>query len=309
MGNPSTPSSNNVPWAPLNIPWTPLLPARDWDPRKVSIEILITLVLVTVGMGPLEQSMKDTINDQNIQNKVDADMIQLSNLISEIEAASKAGGADVQGLQAQLQATLKNLFGAGAHIETTADGQKYIVPDDNSDLGKFIEMLKQKNIKDPNYDYHKDPVFDLLNQVGTYLFGNSVTGEYQDPTNKNWISYSAHIDPKTGKPENMWQVIMNGSSSDFQGMINAMAGNHWLSENPGTKDGGGTNVPIGTDYLSTMYNQTSGAQSGLQGMGSQNTALIQTDSSSENSLDQTGQNILNAAKDLKLFLIQHAAGS
>jgi hypothetical protein len=306
-------SSSNLPSsADIVQSSTPQL-TYDWDVSKCSIELLMTLVLVNTGMGPLENSMKDVVKDQNIQNKVDADMIQLSELISEIESASKANGVDsgtVKNLQGQLQAVLKNLFGADATTQTV-NGQTYILPDPNSDLGKFIAMLQEKNGGKPDpsgivhhpYDYHTDPVFDLLSQVGTYLMGNSVTGSWQTDSGSN--SWQENYPC----PDNMWQTIMNGSSSDFQNMIDAMAGNHWLTENPGTKDGSGNSVSGGTDYLATMYNQASGAQSGLQGLGSQNTSLLQTDSSSENSLDQTGQNILNAANSLKLYMLQHGISS
>jgi hypothetical protein len=300
MEQPIISSSSNIPGV---SPIPPSKPTYDWNVRTCSIELLVTLVLVNVGMGPLEQSMKDIVNQQNIQNKVDADMIQLSNLISEIETASKAGGADVKSLQGQLQAVLKNLFGPNASTETTVDGQTYIVPDSGSDLDKFIAALKQKNAKDPNYDYHKDPVFDLLSQVGTYLFGTTVSGSWQTNSGSNTWNENFTC------PNNMWKTIMDGSSSDFQNMINAMAGNHWLTQNPGQKDDQSKSVPVGTDYLSTIYNQTSGAQSGLQGMGSQNTALIQTDSASENSLDQSGQHILDSANSLKLYMIQKAAAA
>jgi len=101
----------------------------------------------------------------------------------------------------------------------------------------------------------------------------------------------------------MWDTIMNGNKDDFLKMTRLMSGNYWLKQNPGTKATSGDNPTGGEDYLTTHYNKLSGAQSALQGMGSQNTAMIQTDSSSENSLDQSGQNIIDAAAKLKTFVL------
>src|SRR5580700_1361394 len=148
--NSSSTSSNSS--TQSTNPLANLIPSvsYDWNPNNCSIELIIVMVLVNIGMSPLEQSMENVVNQQNIQDKVDTDMIQLSGILSDIESAATAKGATVQGLQAQLQTSLQNLFG-GSSSEETLNGQTYIVPSSNSDVGQFITMLQQKNANDPSY--------------------------------------------------------------------------------------------------------------------------------------------------------------
>ncbi len=274
---------------------------KNWDCRTTTIEYIIIVVLTSVGMGPLEQSMKDIIKDQNIQNKVDSDMIQLSSLISEMETASKSTGinsATFTGLQGKLKTLLTKMFGGDATMG--ADGKINFGKD--SDVEKFKEMLMDKNKSDPNYDPTSDPVFNLVSDVGGYLFNTTVTGSYENADINTPDKGIGTWHNDTCK-SNMWDTIMNGNKDDFLKMTRLMSGNYWLKQNPGTKATSGDNPTGGEDYLTTHYNKLSGAQSALQGMGSQNTAMIQTDSSSENSLDQSGQNIIDAAAKLKTFVL------
>ena len=248
--------------------------------------------------------MKDIIKDQNTQNKVDSDMIQLSSLISEMESASKSTGINsvtFTGLQDKLKTLLKSMFGKDATMGT--DGK--IVFDKDSDVGRFADMLNKKNLpNNPDYKPTDDPVFNLVTDVGNYL-NTTVTGSFENEAVAVTHAPQGTWDNGTCK-HNMWDTIMGNPGTvpgEFLEMTRRMAGNYWLKQNPGTKAASGPDPTGGEDYLTTHYNKLSGGQSALQGMGSQNTAMIQTDSSSENSLAQTGQNIIQTAGDLKKFVL------
>lgn len=272
-GNPAlplNPSSNNLLWQMLDL--DPIFNPSDaqklhspgvkinFDPRDVSIEMIFIVVLNNQGMNPVQEMMQQIAEDQEIQDALNGGNIDYASIISQMEQAAGSGGfkpgTSVTAFMNDLKTFFQKAFG-----QMTQDSQGNYVPvsGSKSSFAQFINMLKAKY----GANWESNPAFQTM---------------------ENMVKNIMTTVPN-GAGATLYDYFMGYTSqSAFAGALKDMAANYFADTN-----GNGNGA---TNYLSNMYTDSSASQAALQGMGSENTAMLQTDAATLNSFDQTGQNAI-----------------
>ncbi len=260
------------------------------NPRTDTIELIITLVMIKVGMQPLDQGMKAIAQQQKLLDEIHGDIITLNTDISTIQNDIDQGhfNGNLTDLEKSLQSTLKDLFG-GSAFRSGSNGS--FTPE----AGSLYDKLKGMVAGDSSLG----TALSSLKSLGSYL-QSGVSGQ-EGTGNGDYTNV-----PAGQLPGGIGYLIQNGAPdpndptgfANFTTMINVFTGNYYLKTNP--KDG----TTPGNDYLSSMSSTFQGDDGIFQGIGNENSATLQTDAAQENSLDQTGQNILQSAGQLKTQMLQ-----
>lgn len=278
----------------------------DFDANKISIELIVTMVLVKVGMDPMQNNMKQIAEQQQIQDKLDSSLIDLAALISKIETAASSdptgNSNNMSQLQTQLKTLLTNIFGTPEQVSIDAGGHFW--PASGSELGQFLKSLG--GVNDPSA--YNNPVYALFNTLGKDLYSNtgSISGPYASgqPVNGNYNWNNSGT-----LTESIAHYIFTDSSG-FQSMIEIFSGAYYLANHPNTVDQSGKPVTGNfTNTLNNLYNDSSSGQSGLQGLGTENTTKVQTDTTSLNSLDQAGQAMISNMTQAKQAWVNNQKSS
>ncbi len=270
-GNPAlplNPSSNNLLWQMLDL--DPIFNPSDaqklhapgvkinFNPRDVSIEMIFIVVLNNQGMNPIQEMMQQIAEDQEIQDALNGGNIDFASIISQMEQAAGSGGfkpgTSVTAFMNDLKTFFQKAFG-----QMTQDSQGNYVPvsGSKSSFAQFINMLKSKY----GANWESNPAFQTM---------------------ENMVKGIMTTSPNGGAT--LYNYFMGEDDSTFPQTLKTMAANYYADTN-----GSGNGA---TNFLSNLYTDSSAAQAALQGMGSENTAMLQTDAATLNSFDQTGQNAI-----------------
>jgi len=272
-----------------------LINPQDWDPRKISYAMIFILVLVASGMSPLEQQMEEIAKNQSIIDGLDSNIIDFSAIISQLESESGkngfASGTTSSGITQiinELKSFFKNTFGSSL-TAVNINGTTYYLPQFSGSLasgstpnfsgsayGNMIESwMKQNPGKSWKDFFTSSPAVASINSLAGQLYGKG--------DSSSWAYYME------GKSNTGFSSLLSNACKDYYDNNNPTSGTSNTTSNP----------------LKQLYTWASASQGGLQGIGSQNTAIIQTDTSSETSLDQTGQNANQGYSDALNMMIQN----